>query len=148
MSNAFLAAASPKGKSVKLPTAGSSFTGIISGPIQEVQETEYQPGGGGPLKFYAKSGQPVMQQLIPLDDVTAASKEEAASTLYVSKPRMRAAIGRALVEAGVNEPQVGGTLQVTFIGYATGNNPANPPQDFEAKYVPPASPAGSWGGAE
>lgn len=147
MSNAFLAAVTPKGKSVKLPSVGSSFTGIISGPVTEQQETEYKPGGGGPLKFFP-SGDPIMEQLIPMDDVTAASKEEAASTLYVSKQRMRAAIGRALQEAGVSDLQVGGTLQVTFTGYGTGKNPANPPQEFEAKYQPPAPPAGgTWGGS-
>lgn len=147
MSNAFLAAASPKGKSVKLPSVGSSFTGIISGPVSEVQETEYQPGGGGAPKFYPKSGQPIMQQVVPLDDVTAPSKEEAASTLYVSKPRMRAAIGRALQEAGVGDLTIGGTLYIERIADAVGKNPSAPPQDFVARYQPPAAPAANWGGS-
>lgn len=145
MSNAFVAAASPKGKGIKFQSVGDSFTFQINAPVTERQATEFQPGGGGALKFFP-SGDPIMEQVITGLDVNAESEEEAAVALYVDKKLLRAAIGRALIEAGVNEPQVGGTLQVTFSGYGHGQNPSNPPKDFTAKYWAPQAAAGSWGG--
>lgn len=145
MSNAFVQSIKPKGKAVKFSTVGDSITMQITDSTEQ-QAREYQPGGGGALKFFQKSGDPIMEQVLSGLDVNAASEEEAAVVLYVDKVLMRQAIGKALVAAGVGEPAKGGTLQVKFSGYGVGKNPANPPKDFEATYWAPKAAAGAWGG--
>lgn len=144
MASSFVAAASPKGRTVKFANIGDEFTGIISAPVVLKQATEF---GTGALKFYPKSQDPIMEEVISLDDVSAPSKEEAASTIYVSSPKMRQAIGEAIIAAGADDLNVGGTLQLKFTGHGTGKNPSQPPKLYAAKYVAPAAPAGNWGGA-
>lgn len=142
MSNAFVQSIAPKGKALKFNSKGDSHTFVING-VTERQATEYVPGGQGAPKFFP-SGDPIMEQVITGLDVNAASEEEAAVALYVDKKLMRQAIGKALVAAGVGEPQVGGTLQIAFSGYGVGKNPANPPKDFTAQYWAPQAQGGSW----
>lgn len=130
------------GKFVKFKQQGDTFTGIISAPVVMKQATEY---GTKAPKFFP-SGDPILEEWINLDDVTAPTKEEAASTLVVGYQAMRKAIGEAIIAAGATDLQVGGTLQVTRTGYGVGKNPSNPPISWSARYEPPAAPAGSnWG---
>lgn len=146
MTSSFVAAVTPKGKSVKFVSVGDEFTGKISAPVVLKQATEF---GSNAPKFYPKSGDPIMEEIISLLDLNAPSEEEAPSTLYVSSPKMRQAIGEAILAAGATDLQVGGTLQLKFTGHGTGKNPSQPPKLYSARYAPPAPPAGgSWGGAE
>ncbi|WP_346921366.1 hypothetical protein [Glutamicibacter creatinolyticus] len=143
MSNAFVQSVQPKGKGLKFQKIGDEHTFQITG-VTERQATEYVPGGQGAPKFFP-SGDPIMEQVITGLDVNAASEDEAAVALYVDKKLLRQAIGRALLEAGVNEPQSGGTLRVRHSGFGVGKNPANPPKDFEAQYWAPQAQSGTWG---
>lgn len=135
-----------KGKIIKFANIGDEFVGIISAPVTKRQATDFTTKAP---KFFPKSGDPIYEEWISLDDVTAASKEEAASTLIIDSQFKRAAVGKALIEAGVNDVAVGGTLALKWTGYGVGKTPSNPPKSWEARYQPPAAPsAGSWGGAE
>lgn len=145
MSNAFVQSIQPKGKAIKFSKIGDSATFVIN-DVTERQATEYNPNGPGAPKFFPKSGDPIMEQVITGLDVNAASEDEAAVALYVDKKLMRQAIGKALVAAGVGEPAKGGTLQIKFSGYGVGQNPSNPPKDFEATYWAPKAASGAWGG--
>ncbi|GAA1411805.1 hypothetical protein AUR04nite_00840 [Glutamicibacter uratoxydans] len=142
MTNAFVAAATPSGKYAKFKTVGDSITLKITGKVTERQQREY--GTNEPKTF--PSGDPIMEQLIPGLDLNAPSEEEAPTVLCVDKKTMRAAIGKALIEKNVGEPQVNGTIKVTFSGYGVGKNPSNPPKDFTAEYWPAQAAAGAWGG--
>jgi hypothetical protein len=64
--------------------------------------------------------------------------DDGARTLYV-KSYMRSAIGDALRRAGAKEPEVGGTLTVTFVRTEPADRPGlSPSKHFEAVYSPPS----------
>jgi hypothetical protein len=64
--------------------------------------------------------------------------DDGARTLYV-KSYMRSAIGDALRRAGAKEPEVGGTLTVTFVRTEAADRPGlSPSKHFEAVYAPPS----------
>lgn len=64
--------------------------------------------------------------------------DDGARTLYV-KSYMRSAIGDALRRAGAKEPEVGGTLTVTFVRTEPADRPGlSPSKHFEAVYTPPS----------
>jgi hypothetical protein len=64
--------------------------------------------------------------------------DDGARTLYV-KSYMRSAIGDALRRAGAKEPEVGGTLTVTFVRTEPADRPGlSPSKHFEAVYAPPS----------
>lgn len=145
MSNPFINAAAPTGKFAKFNQPGDSITIQVTDKWSERQHRTF---GTNEPAFYPKSGDPIMDQWIPGMDVNAESEADAPAVIVVDKPKMRQAIGKALLEAGVNEPQIGGTLQVTFTGYGVGQNAANPPKTFEAKYWPAQAASGVWGGEQ
>lgn len=137
------ASSTTKGTIVKFKEIGDEFVGIISAPVTKRQAKEF---GTGTLKFFP-SGDPIYEEWIALNDISAASEAEAASTLIIDSQFKRAAIGLALMEVGVDDLQVGGTLALKWTGYGTGKNPSNPPKSWAARYQAPAAPAGNWGGA-
>jgi len=64
--------------------------------------------------------------------------DDGARTLYV-KSYIRSAIGDALRRAGAKEPEVGGTLTVTFVRTEPADRPGlSPSKHFEAVYSPPS----------
>lgn len=64
--------------------------------------------------------------------------DDGARTLYV-KSYMRSAIGDALRRAGAKEPEIGGTLTVTFVRTEPADRPGlSPSKHFEAVYAPPS----------
>lgn len=126
-------AAAVSGSSVKFTEQGKEFVGQISGPISEVQETMF---GSTEPKFWADKT-PAMKALVPL--TTEAGDVQ---TLHVPKSsRLYKAIGAALQAAGVGDLEQGGVLGVTWIGFASGRNPANPPRDFSVRYITAADVA-------
>lgn len=67
-------------------------------------------------------------------------------TLYV-KSYMRGAIGEAIRKAGAREPEVGGTLTLTFTHITPPDRPGlSPSKHFTAQYVPPAVTGGFFNG--
>lgn len=148
MSNPFAKAVAPKGKALKFSEVGTEHTIQLTEPYTERQATEYVPGGGqGALKFYPKSGDPIMDQIITGLDYNAESEDEARAVMYVDKPAMRRAIGIALGEAEADDLRTGGVLTVKFTGYGVAQGGNNPPKEFEAKYVAPEAPGDAWGNA-
>jgi len=126
-------AAAVSGSSVKFTEQGKEFVGQISGPISEVQETQF---GTTEPKFWADST-PAMKALVPL--TTEAGDVQ---TLHVPKSsRLYKAIGAALQAAGAGDLEQGGVLGVTWIGFASGRNPSNPPRDFSVRYITAADVA-------
>lgn len=143
MSNAFLKAAQPNGTFLKFKDAGTEHT-IQVESVTERQATEY--GTNAPKTF--PSGDPIMEQWIS-GQVWDEEKEDLVdATLVVSSPRMRRAIGRALIAEGASEPQAGGVLTVKFTGFGTGKNPANPPKEYDAAYQAPEPVGNPWGDVE
>lgn len=90
-----------------------------------------------------KTGQPTDRKQVRIElETTERDPEQqfddGARTLYV-KSYMRSAIGDALRRAGVKEPEVGGTLTVTFVRTEPADRPGlSPSKHFEATYTPPS----------
>jgi hypothetical protein len=121
------------GSSVKFTEQNVEFVGQVSGPVTTVQDTEF---GSDKLKFW-KDGTPAMKALVPLTSETGEAK-----TLHVpASSRLHKAIGAALGAAGVSDLEQGGVLGVTWIGFAAGKNPSNPPRDYSVRYITAADVA-------
>ena len=128
-------AAAASGSSVKFTQQNVEFVGQISGPVTEVQDTKF---GTQEPKFWA-DGSAAMKALVPL---TTESGETL--TLHVPKgSRLYKAVGTALQAAGVGDLEQGGVLGVTWVGFAAGKNPSNPPRDFAVRYITAADVAAS-----
>lgn len=90
-----------------------------------------------------KTGQPTDRKQVRIELETTERDpdqqfDDGARTLYV-KSYMRSAIGDALRRAGVKEPEVGGTLTVTFVRTEPADRPGlSPSKHFEAVYIPPS----------
>jgi hypothetical protein len=91
-----------------------------------------------------KTGQPTDRKQVRIELETTERDpdqqfDDGARTLYV-KSYMRSAIGDALRRAGAKEPQIGGTLTVTFVRTEPADRPGlSPSKHFEAVYTPPSS---------
>jgi len=122
---------------VKLQAPGQSFDGFIAGPITTRQARDFstkQP------KFYPlRPGQtqadPIMEGVIPVRDAATGAE----GTIYVASKIMRQAIEAALRAAGVQQPEEGGRLLLTYTGskQVNGFNA----KDYTARYQPPAAGA-------
>ena len=148
----FTKAAGPSGKFLKFPEVGTSHTIQITEKYTERQQREVVHVGGGKYqqgepKTY-KSGDPMLEYVIPGLDYNAESEEDAPSVLVVKQGRQMKAIGKALLEAGAADLEVGGVLTLTFTGYGQGANPQNPPKEYEASYAPPQPSGSPWGGED
>jgi hypothetical protein len=126
-----MSALAPRAKypTFKFATPGTSIRGVVSQPPEDSQAKEF---GTDKLKFWP-DGNPIMQTRIILLD--SAPSEWA---IY-AQGRLARAITNAIVTAGADDLEVGGRLEVTFTGYGQGKNPAQPPKEYEAAYVPPAA---------
>jgi hypothetical protein len=117
----------------KYPTArfdqpGTVVAGTITEPPASRQARKY--GTNEPEAW--PSGDPVMETRVILRQ-----KDGLVNAVY-AKSRMARAITDAIVKAGATDLEVGGILVVEFTGYGEGKNPANPPKEYEASYVPPS----------
>lgn len=128
------------GKTAKFLTVGATITGTISRPPHEQQQTEF--GSNTPATW--PNGDPKMQIVVNLDTAErdpADANDDGARTLYVSSSKMKRAIGDAIIAAGANDIEVGGTLTVTYTGTdPQSKNPANPAKLYSASYARPATP--------
>lgn len=147
----FTKAAGPSGKFLKFPEVGTSHTIQITEKYTERQQREVVNVGGkwvqGDPKFW-KSGDPMLEYVIPGLDYNAESAEDAPSVLVVKQGRQMKAVGKALLEADASDLEVGGILTLTFARYGQGANAANPPKEFEASYTPPQATGSVWSGDE
>lgn len=119
---------------MKFEAQGIEFVGQVSGPVTQVQDTVF--GSRDELKFW-KDGSPAMKALVPL---TTESGEQ--KTLHVpASSRLHKAIGAALGAAGVGDLEQGGVLGITWTGFGTGKNSANPPREYSVRYISAADVA-------
>jgi hypothetical protein len=104
---------------VKFANLGDSVGGRIVA-FEEYQEKEFgdNPAAGikkGDLKFYPKSGDPVMGVLVTLErnpgDVSSRV------SLYAQGARMLKAIAAVVKAEGASDLEIGADLAVTFTGY-------------------------------
>lgn len=97
-----------------------------------------------------KTGQPTDRQQVRIMLKTderdpAEPDDDGRRTLYV-KSWMRSAIGDALRKAGAKEPEVGGTLSVTFTHLEAAERPGmSPSKKFSATYSAPPVTGGYFG---
>jgi hypothetical protein len=106
-----------KTPSLKFPTAGTSYSGVVTDPPKLVQQRVYSPKGDGPPAFWDKDEtQPKMAVVINL------TVDDEKVSLWVPKPSaMFRAVGDAQKEAG-ERIQPGGTLHVKFTHEAPSPN--------------------------
>jgi len=103
---------------VSFKTLGDSVAGRIVA-FEDYQCTEFMddPKRGvkkGDLKFFEKSGDPIMGVKIHLEVVPG--DESSRVTLYAEKPRMLKAIASAVKSTGAPDLEEGGDLAVTWSG--------------------------------
>jgi hypothetical protein len=136
-----MSALAPRAKypSFSFSQPGAKIRGVISQPPEDRQARVY---GKDELDWWDDDKtQPVMQTRIVLrvsDGTEYAIYPKAGS-------RMAKAITGAIIAAGAKDLEVGGELEVSFPRFGEGKNPAMPPKEYEASYVPPATaPADPW----
>lgn len=126
--------ATSTGTSVKFEAQNVEFVGQITGPVITQQDTVF--GSRDQLATFP-NGDPKMKALVPLTTETGEAK-----TLHVPQgSRLQKAIGAAIAAAGVGDLEQGGVLGVTWTGFASGRNPAQPPREYSARYIPAAEVA-------
>ena len=101
----------PKFPSVKFPTVGTNYKGMVLD--QDVmQQREYSPDGPGELKFW-NDGKPMMQIVLTVQDAAGE-----ASKLYI-KGRMMGVAKAAVRQAGLPSFVAGTRIDVTHTGVAS-----------------------------
>jgi hypothetical protein len=135
-----MSALAPRAKfpTFKFDKPGTTLRGVVSQPTEDSQVREF---GTDKLKFWP-DGNPIMQTRIVVQD--SIGNEYA---IY-AQGRMAKAITAAIVAAGAGDLEVGGILTVTFTQYGEGKNPAMPPKEYSATYVPPVPGASAPGEEE
>lgn len=125
---------SSKAAAVKFQTPGQSFDGYITGPVTARQARDFQTKQPKfyPLRPGQTQADPIMEGVVPVKDANTGVE----GTIYVNSKLMRQAIEAALREAGVQQPEVGGRLLLTYTGskQVNGFNA----KDYTARYQSPA----------
>ena len=112
--------------SVKFSTIGTTVSGVISEPPEVQQVRDFQSGE----PQYWPDGKPRQQIVVTLDT------DEGDRRVFV-KGQMVKAIRDAVKEAGADGLEVGGQLQVTYVGDGERKGNLNPPKVYRASYGPP-----------
>lgn len=126
------------GKSFKFDSVGRAVFGKIMSREMR-QQTDYD---SGKPKFW-DDGNPMMQLAVALDtnETDPSDPEDDGERMIYIKGEMQKAVRQAVLTAGAAGLEIGGILQVTYIG--DGPKPArgNPPKLYEATYTPAANAA-------
>lgn len=128
----------------KFDRPGTTVGGRIVGDPRVYQEREYDPRnpGNGALKFYPKSGDPIMSVSV---DVQTGARDDAEDNgirrIYVEGKRLKDAVRDAVRQAGAKGLEPGGELHVTYTGLGEAVNGMNAPKLYTARYVPASSAA-------
>lgn len=112
-------------KAVNLKNLGDS----VAGRIVSFEDYQVKDFNSGELKFFEKSGDPIMGVRIVLEVVPGDTSSQV--TLFAEKPRMLKAIANAVRAQGATDLEEGADLAVTHTrmdGRA---------KDFEAAYARP-----------
>lgn len=103
---------SEKYPSVSFKNLGDAVVGRIVA-LEDYQQTEF--GGGGVLKTWKKSGDPMMGTRITLE--TNPGDKTSRVTLWGEGAKLLMAIATAVKGAGAPDLEIGADLAVTFTGY-------------------------------
>jgi len=136
---------SERAKAVKFPTPGTEVTGtILAEPFLE-QQRDYRTRQ--PLSW--DDGKPKLQMVVELaTKLQDGLNDDGKRCLYI-KGQMRPAVGKALRDAGVKHPAVGGRLTVRYVGDGPATNGLNAPKLYDVVYEPPqAGPDAPIGAGE
>lgn len=129
------------GKSAAFPRIGT----IVSGEVISEPESREQTDMITKLVKTFKDGTPMMQVLIRLQTQERDPndpEDDGVRTVY-AKGKMVQAIGKAMRSAKVTAIEVGGFLEIAYIGDGPKGDMPIPPKLFEARYTPPAPQASS-----
>lgn len=121
------------GKTAKFPTIGTTVSGTITAvhPPEPQRDFTTQQEIPGKTQVRIELSTDQRDPDIEFDD--------GSRSLYV-KGWLTGAIGDALRKAGATEPQIGGTLTVTYTGDGTPSRPGfNGPKQYSATYAAPAA---------
>lgn len=106
-----LFASAAKYPSVKFPTVGSQFHGIVESQ-ETAQQREYNPDGPGDLRFWP-DGRPMLQVILTCQDASTGETVK----LYV-KGKMLQAAKQAVLQAGLKSFVPGTHIMVEHTGVA------------------------------
>lgn len=127
------------GKSAAFPRIGT----IVSGEVISEPESREQTDMITKLVKTFKDGTPMMQVLIRLQTQERDpndAEDDGIRTVY-AKGKMVQAIGKAMRAAKVSALEIGGFLEIAYIGDGPKGDMPIPPKLFEARYTPPAPQA-------
>ncbi|WP_426566410.1 hypothetical protein ACPPVT_07640 [Angustibacter sp. McL0619] len=133
------------GRSASFLTVGATAKGQIVSTPEVRQKTKM---GTGDLETW-DDGSPKLQLVVTLatdERDPADAEDDGVRKLYVGgskKPEsksMHAAVAAAVIASGAKGLEVGGTLQVTYVGDGTSKTAGfNPPKQYQAVYTPAAA---------
>lgn len=131
--------------SVKFPQIGASVTGEITEISDPMQATKFEDGSPD----FWPSGDPVMQVRVTLQTAERDPEiedDDGTRNLWVRQSsQVLYAISNALKAAGQKDLNVGGKLQVTYVGDdPNSKNPRNPKKLYSAVYQAPPAGGGMF----
>jgi hypothetical protein len=140
VSEQFLAGGGPA--SVKFPAIGT----VVGGKIIEEPEVQQQRDIETGVLLTWQDGNPRMQMVVTLQTSERDPEiedDDGIRRLFV-KANLRKAVQEAVIAASCKGLDVGGTLEVAYIGDGEKTNRAyNAPKLYKARYTPPVSDGGS-----
>lgn len=123
--------------SVKFPTIGSE----VIGEIVSIEQTQDREFGTGNLKFWPKSGDPLMIAVITLktdERDPSIEDDDGKRRLFVNKKLMKEAIKAAVLASNSSRIETRGKLAVAYThDEPNPANPAQPAKGFQARYKTP-----------
>ena len=121
------------GRSAKFPALGSKVEGVITKVHPPEQQTDYESRQPIPGKYQVRIELDTDERDPNVDG------DDGSRVLYV-KGWMQGAVGDALRQHGITEPQVGGKLAVTWSSVGPPTRPGlQGPHQYTAVYTPPAA---------
>lgn len=123
-----------------IPSATFIEIGTVhEGTIAGLNVQQARVFGKQELAFWP-DGQPKMQAVVTIrtqERDESIENDNGVRRLYVSSKGMKDAIAAAIKKAGADGLAVGGTLGIKYVRNGEGQNAANPPKVYAAKYEPP-----------
>lgn len=123
-----------------IPSATFNELGVVHEGTITALDTMQQRVFGTNEPAVWKDGSPKMQAVVTLktsERDASIENDNGMRRLYVSSKGMREAIAAAVKKAGADGLATGGTLGVKYVRNGEGQNAANPPKVYAAKYEAP-----------
>lgn len=129
------------GKAASFPRIGTIVQGEVISEPESREQTDIKTKE---VKRF-NDGSPMMQVLVRLQTTErdpSDPEDDGVRTVY-AKSFLLKAIGKAMRQAGVKALEIGGFLEIGYIGDGPRGDYPIPPKLFEARYTPPAPKANS-----